>query len=239
MQGYPSWPGYLDFHALSMNGVRMFRIDGEPYDREAAEQTARRQAGQFLDSTAARLTAYGERSGSRGLMVFACDCELLGHWWAEGPLWLEAVIAGAAERGIRLTTLGDTVDRTGEGTTTRTDPLQASTWGERKDFRTWDAPAVADLTNGARKLELAVNRAVGQGLNRDNAERAARELLAVQSSDWAFLDGRRQAGDYAFERAVDHAALALEAIDCEGASIVEPKLRSLAPDLSLAPLLVP
>jgi predicted glycosyl hydrolase (DUF1957 family) len=63
--------------------------------------------------------------------------------------------------------------------------------------------------------------------------------MAVQSSDWAFLDGRGQAGDYAFERAVGHAELAFEAIDCAGAETVEPGLRSLAPDLSLASLKVP
>lgn len=241
MDGYPSWPGYLDFHALSMNGVRMFRIDGEPYDREAAEQMARRQAREFLDSAAERLGGYRERTGSRGLMVFACDCELLGHWWAEGPFWLDEVLGEAAGRGIRLTTLGDASRRIrdGDGTPVRQGGLRASTWGEEKDFRTWDAAIVADLASGARSLELSVNRAVAGGLDRDRAERAARELLAAQSSDWAFLDGRRQAGDYAFERAVDHAALAFEAIDSTGVASIEPKLRSLAPDLNLAPLLVP
>ena len=241
MDGYPSWPGYLDFHALSMNGVKMFRIDGEPYDRVAALEMARRHASEFLDAAAARLDAYRERSGSPGLMVFACDCELLGHWWAEGPVWLDAVLAGAAERDIRLTTLGDAAARlaAGEEPGHREATLRLSTWGESKDLRTWDCPAVADLATGARSLELAVNRAVAAGLARDRAERAARELLAVQSSDWAFLDGRGEAGDYAFERAVDHAALAFEAIDSAGAASVEPKLRSLAPDLSLAPLKVP
>ncbi len=241
MDGYPSWPGYLDFHALSMNGVRMFRIDGGPYDREAALGMARRHAAEFLDAASARFDGYRGRTGSPGLMVFACDCELLGHWWAEGPVWLEAVLAGAAERGIRLTTLGDAAARiaAGEGSDPREATLGLSTWGEGKDLRTWDCPAVADLATGARSLELAVNRAVAAGLARDRAERAARELLAVQSSDWAFLDGRGEAGDYAFERAVDHAALAFEAIDSAGAASVEPKLRSLAPDLSLAPLKVP
>ncbi len=241
MDGYPSWPGYLDFHALSMNGIGIFRIDGEPYDHEAAAAMARKQASEFLEAAAGRLDAYRERSGSTGLMVFACDCELLGHWWAEGPLWLEAVLAGAEAYGIRLSTLGDAAGRyAGEGgSNAREVGLKASTWGEEKDFRTWDSPAVADLATGARSLELAVNRAVAGGLRGERAERAARELLAVQSSDWAFLDGRRQAGDYAFERAVDHAALAFEAIDSEGAASVEPRLRSLAPDLNLAPLKVP
>jgi 1,4-alpha-glucan branching enzyme len=245
MQGYPSWHGYLDFHSLSMNGVRIFRIDGKPYDREEADERARGQAGEFLASAAERLEGFRERTGSTGLMVFACDCELLGHWWTEGPVWLEAVLEGAASHGIRLATLGAAATERGAGAggthgeSLRPNRLRASTWGERKDFRTWDSPAVADLTSGARRLELAVNRAAASGIGRDSAERAARELLAVQSSDWAFIDGRRQAGDYAFERSVDHAAAAFEAIDSIGGAPVEPRVRSLAPDLDLSPLLVP
>jgi predicted glycosyl hydrolase (DUF1957 family) len=61
--------------------------------------------------------------------------------------------------------------------------------------------------------------------------------LAVQASDWAFLDKRGQAGDYAFQRATDHAGALLEAIDSR--TVTDPRMRSLAPDLSLAPLLEP
>ena len=63
-----------------------------------------------------------------------------------------------------------------------------------------------------------------------------RELLAVQASDWAFLDRRRQAGDYPWQRSTGHARLLLEAIN-SGAHPPDPRLRNLAPDLSLAPLL--
>ena len=37
-------------------------------------------------------------------------------------------------------------------------------------------------------------------------ERALRELLALQSSDWAFLATHGTAGDYPLERAAGHAA---------------------------------
>lgn len=240
MSGYPSWPGYLDFHRLSMNGVGIFRIDGGPYDREAARTRAREQAGEFLDAAARRLGSFRDRTGDRGLMVFACDTELLGHWWAEGPDWLAAVLDGAAARGIRLTTLGDAAARVEAGEMpSRRAELRESSWGEGKDFRTWDSPAIADMVSGARRLELAVSRAVAAGLERPRAERAVRELLAVQSSDWAFLDNRREAGDYAFERAVAHAENALEAIDSASGVPLGSRVRSLAPDPSLAPLLVP
>lgn len=235
MGGYPSWPGYLDFHQLSMNGMRIFRIDGGPYDHLAAAARASEQADEFIDAAVERLGRYREQHGETGLMVFAVDCELLGHWWSEGPVWLENVLARAAEKGLRLVTLDDAA-ATGQ---TRETELKASTWGEEKDFRTWDDPAVADLAWGARKLELKVAQAVSRGLDRERAERAVRELLAVQASDWAFLDNRKQAGDYPFGRAIDHAGNAFDALQSRVHVPLDSRVRSLAPDLSLAPLHVP
>ncbi len=74
-------------------------------------------------------------------------------------------------------------------------------------------------------------------LEPEAACRAARELLALQSSDWAFMDHRGQAGDYPYTRATAHAQALLEAIDSSDA--VDARVRNLAPDLSLAPLLEP
>ncbi|HKT84446.1 MAG TPA: 1,4-alpha-glucan branching protein domain-containing protein, partial [Solirubrobacterales bacterium] len=195
---------------------------------------ARRQAGEFLAATAARLREYSAgHGGRRGLLVFAIDTELLGHWWSEGAIWLREVLAGADAAGVRLLTVPEALAE--HEPVAR--PLHASTWGEEKDLRTWDSPAVEDLAWGARRLELRVLRALAEGLDRGAAERAARELLAAQSSDWAFLDQRRQAGDYAFLRAISHSHAALEAIDSP--AIADPRMRALAPDLSLSPLLQP
>ena len=68
-------------------------------------------------------------------------------------------------------------------------------------------------------------------------ERAARELLALQASDWAFLDRRGQAGDYPYQRSTAHARALLEAIHSREPP--DPRMRNLAPDLSLVPLLEP
>src|SRR5690348_2973486 len=86
---------------------------------------------------------------------------------------------------------------------------------------------------GTRRPSLRLLRAIAGGLRGPALERAARELLAAQASDWAFLDQRKQAGDYAYQRATDHSRALLEAIDSAGPA--EPRLRSLAPDLSVAP----
>jgi len=199
----------------------------------AAGAAARRQAGEFLTATAARLREFAASRGRRGLLVFAIDTELLGHWWSEGAAWLREVLAGAAAAGVRLLTVPEAlaehepVER----------PLVASTWGEDKDLGTWDSPAVADLAWAARRLELRLLRELGAGRRGPAALRAARELLAVQASDWAFLDKRGQAGDYPYRRSTDHARAMLEALDCGPSS--NPSMRALAPDLSLAPLLEP
>jgi 1,4-alpha-glucan branching enzyme len=233
LDGYPSDSAYAQFDGKSLRGIRLWKVGGGAYDPAAAAAAARRQASEFLAATAARLRDYTAASGRRGLLVFAIDTELLGHWWSEGPIWLRAVLEGAEAAGVRTLTVPqalaehEPVERA----------LAASTWGEDKDFSTWDSPPVADLARGARRLELRLLRALSGGLRGDGALRAARELLAAQASDWAFLDKRGQAGDYAYQRATDHARALLEAIDC--ASATDPRMRSLAPDLSLAPLLEP
>jgi 1,4-alpha-glucan branching enzyme len=116
--------------------------------------------------------------------------------------------------------------------------LHRSTWGEGKDMRTWDSPEVADMAWAARRLELRLLRGLRSGLSGAAAERATRELLALQASDWAFLDRRRQAGDYPWQRTTDHARSLLEAIN-SGDDPPSRRLRNLAPDLSLTPLLEP
>jgi len=243
LDGYPSWPGYRDFHRLSMNGVHIFRIDGGPYDAEAARQKARTQADEFLAAAADRLAAHRDRTGQRGLMTYAFDCELLGHWWAEGPIWLQRVLEGAADAGIRMVTLDQAAaERSGalpDPLPARETELAPSSWGEGKDLHTWDSPAVSDLAGGARKLELKVLEAIADGMDPVAAERAARELLMVQASDWAFLDSRRQAGDYPFQRTLLHALAAFKALQSGTGVQTDSRVRSLAPDLSLAPLSVP
>jgi 1,4-alpha-glucan branching enzyme len=231
--GYPSDPAHAQFAGKSLRGMRIWKIGGGAYDPAAAEAAAHRQAGEFLTAVADRLRAFAAEHGRRGLLVFAIDTELLGHWWSEGPIWLRAVLAGAEQVGVRLLPipcaleLHEPVER----------PLHASSWGEGKDLRTWDSPPVADLAWGTRRLELRLLRGLAGGLGGEAATRAARELLAAQASDWAFLDRRGEAGDYAFQRATDHARAALEAID--SGTVTDPRMRSLAPDLSIAPLLEP
>jgi 1,4-alpha-glucan branching enzyme len=233
-RGYPSDPVYADFHRLSMEGMRLWSIGGGPYDPVAAWARAESHAGEFADAVAQRLREFRGGRGKSGLVTFAVDTELLGHWWSEGPIWLGAVLRLVGERGVRLLTLPEALERHPP----EERPLRESSWGEGRDLRTWDSPEVADLAWAARRLELRLVAAVGGGaLTPPAAERGARELLAVQASDWAFLDRRKQAGDYPYQRLTDHARALLEAIHSREPP--DPRMRNLAPDLSLVPLREP
>jgi len=231
LDGYPSDPLHTDFHRKTLRGARPWAIGGGPHHPAAADARAREQAREFVDGARERLAAFAAERGRPGLLTFAIDTELLGHWWWEGPAWLEEVQRVAPARGLELVTVSEALRRHPP----EARPLRRSSWGEGKNLRTWDSPQVADLAWAARRLELRLLRALGEGLRGAPAERAARELLAVQSSDWAFLDRRAQAGDYAYERASRHGQALLEAIDSGGRP--DPRLRNLAPDLRLAPLL--
>jgi 1,4-alpha-glucan branching enzyme len=214
--GYPADAAYRDRHRLTTHHHRVWRNDGRPYDRQAARAVARRHAQDFVARVLQRV-----RDG--GVCVCAVDTELLGHWWHEGIDWLEAVIDEAARQGLALTTLDDAL--------TRHEPapapaeLELSSWGEGEDLRTWSGPAVADLAWGARTAELRL-----LAVSDRPPDTALRQLLALQSSDWAFLASRRTAGEYPRERAQGHAQ-ALARIE-RGSAKPADQLRELAPELS-------
>ncbi len=239
-QGYPSDPAYRDYHELTARHHRVWRNDGAPYDHAAAGLVAAEHARDFVERVARRVAG-------GGVCVCALDTELLGHWWYEGAQWLSDVIDEAERQGLRLTTLDDALERHEPAPPGR--ELPVTTWGEGGDLRTWSAPAVADLAWPARTAELRL-----VSLGRRPSQRALRELLALQSSDWAFLATRELAGEYPRERARAHEQ-ALELALAGGASggpeggmgggpgrgpeggpggatPLGPALRNLAPDLA-------
>jgi 1,4-alpha-glucan branching enzyme len=213
--GYPAHGAYRNYHAHTEHHHRVWSNDGGAYDHEAARAVAREHAADFV----ARVR---ERVSGGGLCVCAVDTELLGHWWYEGVQWLSGVVDEAARQGLPLTTLDDAIHR--HEPVAAPAGLPVTSWGDGGDLRTWSGPAVADLAWEARAAELrllADGPAVG--------ERAVRELLALQASDWAFLVTRRLAGEYPRERFAGHAAALGRVLAGPGRH--DPALRNLAPDL--------
>jgi 1,4-alpha-glucan branching enzyme len=215
-QGYPSAPAYRDYHRLTPHHHRVWRNDGRPYDPESARALAHEHATDFVARAIERV-----RDG--GVCVCALDTELLGHWWYEGVAWLGAVLDEATRQGLRLTALDDALGRLEPAPAP--DDLGVSSWGTGGDLRTWSAPDAADLAWLGRSAELwALARGERPG------DRALRELLALQSSDWAFLASSGTAGEYPRERARAHAESFHHALTHP--DLVELRLRNLAPDLT-------
>jgi 1,4-alpha-glucan branching enzyme len=210
-RGYPADGVYRDSHRRTPRDHCVWANDGGPYDFERACARAAEHARDFVARASARVV--------RGdICVCALDTELLGHWWYEGVHWLQAVLDESARQGLALTTLDDALERREPVPPAR--DLEVSSWGEGRDLRTWSAPAVADMAFRARTAEMRLLAGA-----RPPSERALRELLALQSSDWAFLAYRGTAGDYPRERFEAHLAA------LERAGELEPALRNLAPVL--------
>jgi 1,4-alpha-glucan branching enzyme len=214
--GYPSQAAYRAYNRLTERHHRVWANDGSAYSYEAAGALAFQHARDFV----ARVR---ERVAGGGVCVCAMDTELLGHWWYEGVMWLSAVIEEAAAQGLALTTLDDAVDRV--CAVPAPAGLGVSSWGEGGDLRTWSAPPVADLAWQARTAELRVFGAAERA-----SERALRELLALQSSDWAFLAYWDWAGPYPRVRAAGHLAGVMRALS-GGRLDLDPAVRNLAPVL--------
>jgi 1,4-alpha-glucan branching enzyme len=222
-RGYPAHGAYRDYHHHTTHHHTPWRNDGGEYDHAVALATARAHAADFVQRTAARLRTHGVGLPGGGLVVCAIDTELLGHWWYEGIAWLGAVVEECARQQLELVRLDDALERIEPARAAtramRPEPAsmfeldRTSSWGADGDLSTWSGPAVADVAFELRRAEL---KALAPGAHAGRT--ALRQLLALQSSDWAFMLTRELAAPYARERVARHrAALERALLDPAGA----------------------
>jgi len=224
--GYPSQAAYRDTFRRTVHHHNPWANDGAVYDSDRARAQAQADASDFVRRVAASV-------GDGGLSVCALDTELLGHHWYEGPVWLEAVLDAAPAGGLELVALDDALAELDDRAVRRAPAdLPVTTWGQPRTLWTWSGPQVADIAFTTRDAEL---RVLAAGHEAD--ARAVRELLALQSSDWAFLATRETAGPYPRERVAAHRAALDAALAAPGEH--EPTVRALAPHASPALLLEP
>jgi 1,4-alpha-glucan branching enzyme len=211
-RGYPGGRDYRDFHTYDHpSGLKPARVTGRdvdphdkrPYDPARAAAAVERDAADFVAVVRERLAGLRERHGRPALTVAAFDTELFGHWWHEGPAWLEAVLRALPAAGVRVTTLRGAADA---GLVGEPVELPVSSWGSGKDWRVWAGEQVADvvaLNDGVQDALLSLPRG---GLARDPlADAVAQEALLALSSDWAFMVSKDSAAGYARDRARAHA----------------------------------
>lgn len=210
-KGYPGSPWYQDFHTFDHSwGMRSSRVthrksaDKKPYDDERARRQIATDAADFLAT--ARQVMMDSRE-SDPLVTVAYDTELFGHWWHEGPLFLAAILDGAATAGIELTTLERERERAFDAPAVE---FAAGSWGSGKDFRVWEdreAGTLRDVGKGAQYavVEYLRSREPQLFIERDIiGDSIVTELLLGLASDWAFMITKDSAAEYARGRAHEH-----------------------------------
>lgn len=217
--GYPGHADYRDFHTWDHDvGIKPSRVTGKhvepgdkaPYDPSRAATTVQAHVDDFVATVVDRLDALHDAHGRPSMVVTAFDTELYGHWWHEGPAWLEGVLRALPDAGVNVTTLRGAVEA---GHVGGAYDLPASSWGSGKDWRVWDGEQVADMVTDNAALQRRLldvvdrTRTPYRDATRDQIVREA--TLALQS-DWAFMVTKDSAASYARHRAKVHADHAAE-----------------------------
>jgi 1,4-alpha-glucan branching enzyme len=212
--GYPGDPAYREFHKRAdTSGLHYWAVSGPAvdlgekgeYDPALAAARVRDHAEHF----ASLVEAIAVDSGGGSCIVAPYDAELFGHWWFEGPDWIEAVLRRLAG--------GFVVDPATPSESLTTDPprdamdLPPTSWGEGGDFRVWSNEQVDWIWPEIHAAERAMQDAARANASADPLTKlflnqAGRELLLLASSDWPFLMTTGQARDYAEARFREHVA---------------------------------
>jgi 1,4-alpha-glucan branching enzyme len=216
--GYPGDPDYLEFHRKDAeSGLHYWRVTGgaekEIYNPTQALKRTEEHAAHFvslLKKEAARIQ--DQMHDTPPVMVSPYDCELFGHWWHEGPLWIDRLFRNLAnEEAIQCLSLGDFIDR--YGTTFSSIKMPPTSWGLNSDFTVWQNPDHGwiwpYINHGSREMEELLLFLDRQGKAIDDRgqrimRQMARELLLLQGSDWPFLLFTTQAKEYANQRFHHH-----------------------------------
>lgn len=233
-EGYPGDPAYRDFYRdvgydLSMDylrpflgadgqrkftGIKYHRITGrtqhkELYRRDWAMQAADAHAGDFLFNREQQLARLAENMPVDPVIVSPYDAELFGHWWFEGPEFLNFFVRKAAydQETFRFTTPGEYLEK---HPVLQLVAPSASSWGNKGYWEVWLDQSNAWIyphlhAAAGRMTDMArAHRATRARWKIETLQQMARELLLAQSSDWAFLMKTGTAREYATKRTRDH-----------------------------------
>lgn len=240
--GYPGHPNYKEWYrdlgyeadwdylpdywktanVRRNTGLKYYRITAKGADLGAkdyyqplwAEGTVHEQAGQFVYYRGLQVN-HGQATlgGEKPLILSAYDAELFGHWWEEGPAWLESVYRKMLfdQSEVRPVTPSEYL---GEHPTHQRMTPGASSWGKKDYFQTWvDQREYQPNSWIFRHLYRLCNRMIDAATEHQETEdnilkralnQAARELFLAISSDWGFLIFTGQAVRYSEVRTVVH-----------------------------------
>ncbi len=191
------------------SGIKYHRVSGpnlekEPYDAEQAQSKAEAHARHFVKSRLQRLSE-GPHGDCPLLMVAPYDAELFGHWWHEGPYFLECVLREIAQQPLLETIAPKDYTLRFGGKIQHARPV-ASSWGQAGHNRFWineDTMWIFPLLHQAYTRYVALiedNRDDGDGVKNRALKQVGRTLLLAQSSDWPFIIRAGTTTKYAIRR---------------------------------------
>ena len=210
---------YLKPHLHEMGirsnlGIKYYKITGrgthrEPYNPQQALDKAAEHAGNFMFNREKQVEwLSGSMDGRPSLIVAPYDAELFGHWWFEGPDWLNFLVRKAASnhKTVRLITPSEYL---GENPKCQVAEPSGSSWGYNgyaeiwlDGSNDWIYPHLHKAAD--RMVELARTHPQAHGILLRALKQAARELLLAQSSDWAFIMKTGSHVEYAVRRTKEH-----------------------------------
>lgn len=235
--GYPGHPDYREFyrdlgwdapldyllpHLHSDGnrrhlGLKYHRITGrdvsqpekKAYDPEAARRRAAVNANHFVDERIRQSSRLRDMfEGHAPLIVSPYDAELYGHWWFEGPQFLDFVFRRLHfdREVVRAVTPGDVID---SGERLQTQKLSPSSWGEEGYYKVWLNDANAWMYPHQHAAEAKMTALANRFDDPDDLttralNQAGRELLLAEASDWAFQIYQGTTVEYAARRFRSH-----------------------------------
>jgi 1,4-alpha-glucan branching enzyme len=198
-------------------GIKYFRVTGkvalnekQPYMPAWAREKAASHAGNFLDNRRAQVRHAAAHMPQPPIVVSPYDAELFGHWWFEGPMFLDFLFRKMHfdQDDVKPITPPEFLERHPECDVAQP-PM--CTWGAKGFAEVWLNPSndwiYPHLEMAAeRMVELAQRYPEAEGVPRRALDQAARELLLAQASDWAFIMKTGTTVEYAKKRTQDHVA---------------------------------
>jgi 1,4-alpha-glucan branching enzyme len=194
-------------------GLKYHRITGksghkELYNPERAREKAALHAGDFLCNRERQIEHLASRMERKPVVVAPYDAELFGHWWYEGPQFLDFLLRKIAcdTQRFRLITPSEYLALDPDNDRAR---LPMSSWGRNGYGEVWLNETNAWIYRHLHQAEREMIALVQSfprptPLEQRTLRQAARELMLAQSSDWAFMMDNQTMPEYAVRRTHDH-----------------------------------
>jgi 1,4-alpha-glucan branching enzyme len=207
---------YLHSDGVRRNvGLKYFKITGrvplnakQPYHPEEAREMAASHAGNFMFNRQKQVEHLSGLLDKKPVIVSMYDAELFGHWWYEGPEFLEYLFRKLHydQKDIRMVTPSEYL---AENPNNQMIQPEMSSWGDKGYHEVWLNGSNDWIYRHLHKaaeimIELAEKHPSASGIQERALNQAARELYLAQSSDWAFLMSVGTATHYAQKRTKDH-----------------------------------